>query len=234
MINLAFYSDQIIPENDAIDQKLLVALDANGLGRRIGYIPSGPEPDRRFFQERAAYYARLGLELCLFHDLDEPHALEDENKLFQCDAIHLSGGHTGGFLVRLKRSGLISSLRTWALEGGFLIGTSAGAILLTPTIATDALFEGQAPEDLMRETALDLVPFEFFPHLGSNSAYLPDLVRYSKHSSRPIIACVDGDGLIVTNDRIECIGRPIWVANGEMRLAQSMPLSAIWVPHRDS
>lgn len=227
MINLAFYSDQIIPENEAIDHKLLSAMAASRLGRRIAYIPSGPEPDRRFFQERAAYYARRGLELCLFHDLDEPHTSDDESTLYQCDAIHLSGGHTGGFLARLKRSGLISSLRTWASNGGLLIGTSAGAIILTQTIATDGLFIGTAPEELMNETGLGLVPFEFFPHLNSSSAYLPQLIRYSRHTPRPIIACNDGDGLIVTNGEIECIGQPIWVANGAVRPARSMPLNSI-------
>ncbi|MBB4007234.1 hypothetical protein [Allorhizobium taibaishanense] len=66
MINLIFYSDQVIPENAAVDERLLTVLASNRLGRRIGYIPSGQEPDRRFFQERVAYYARLGLELPSF------------------------------------------------------------------------------------------------------------------------------------------------------------------------
>jgi dipeptidase E len=227
VINLAFYSDQIIPENEAIDQKLLSMMAANGLGRRVAYIPSGPEPERRFFQERAAYYARQGLELCLFHDLDEPHTTDDESKLFQCDAIHLSGGHTGRFLARLKRSRLISSLRTWASDGGLLIGTSAGAIILTPTIATDGLFVGTTPEELMNETALGLVPFEFFPHLSSSPAYLPQLVRYSRRTPRLIIACNDGDGLIVNNGQIECIGRPTLIANGEVSPARNMLLNSI-------
>jgi dipeptidase E len=231
VIKLAFYSDQIIPENGAIDEKLIAAMRSNGLGRKIGYIPSGPEPDRRFFRERAAYYARHGLELCVFYDLDELHAEGYEKKLFECDAIHLSGGHTGGFLTRLKRNGWISKLKKWAVEGGLLIGTSAGAIILTPTIATDALFSGQAPEDLMNETALGLVPFEFFPHLSSSSAYLPDLIRYSKHTRRPIIACNDGEGLIVTNGDIECVGHPVWIQNGEVRPAHSMPLGAVSAPH---
>ncbi|NSZ16004.1 Type 1 glutamine amidotransferase-like domain-containing protein [Agrobacterium vitis] len=227
MINLAFYCDQIIPENEAITETLLAAIAANGLGTRIGYVASGPEPDRRFFRERAAYYARHGLDLCLFHDLDERRTPYDEDALFHCDAIHLSGGHTGRFLFRLKRSGLFPRLKRWATDGGLLIGTSAGAIILTPTIATDALFINQAPEDHMNETSLGLVPFEFFPHLNSSSAYLPDLIRYSRHTPRPIIACNDGDGLIVMKGDIVCIGQPVWVKNGEARRAHSMPLSAI-------
>jgi dipeptidase E len=227
VLNLAFYCDQIIPENGAIDERLLAIIRSNGPGRRIGYIPSGPEPDRRFFRERGEYYARYGLDLRIFYDPDETHAEDAEAELFRCDAIHLVGGHTARFLARLKRSGLIASLRNWAHDGGVLIGTSAGAIIMTPTIATDALFTGDAPEDMMTEAALDLVPFEFFPHLDSRPTFLPELIRYSRFTSRPILACNDGDGLVVSQDRLECIGQPLWIANGEARTATNLPLNAI-------
>lgn len=230
MMNLAFYSDQIIPENELVDRKLLAVMASKRLGGRIGYVPSGPEPDRRYFQERAAYYARYGLDLCVFYDLDEPHVEDDEALLFQCDAIHLAGGHTGGFLARLRRSGMMPYLKKWAADGGLLIGTSAGAILLTPTIATDALFTGEMPEGRQRETSLDLVPFEFFPHLSSNPAFLPALIRYSRYTARPIIACNDGDGLIVTNGNVCCVGRPLWIEHGEARAATDVSLNAIGRP----
>lgn len=227
MLRLAFYSDQIVPENQAVDKVLLATLASEGSGKKIGYIPSGPEPDRRYFDERRAYYRRLDLDLCVFHDLDQPQSQNEENLLFHCDAIHLAGGHTGRFLARLKRSGLISRLRTWASEGGLLIGTSAGAIILTPTIATDALFVGKSPQDVINETALDLVPFEFFPHMNSSSSYLPALVEYSTQTPRPIIACNDGDGLVVTNGEIVCVGEPVWVEGGQTRPACSVMLNAI-------
>lgn len=227
MLNLAFYCDQIIPENRAIDERLLAVMAAKGPGRRIAYIASGPEPDRRFFLERVDYYAQYGLDLCIFHDLDETHGADVEAALFGCDAIHLTGGHTADFLARLKRSGLMPRLRQWAVDGGVVIGTSAGAILLTPTIATDALFTDTAPEEAMEETALDLVPFEFFPHLDERPTFLADLIRYSRFTPRPILACRDGDGLVVSNGLLECIGQPLWIEKGETRPARTMPLSAI-------
>ncbi|WP_246805901.1 Type 1 glutamine amidotransferase-like domain-containing protein [Ensifer sp. ENS10] len=88
------------------------------------------------------------LDLALFYDLDEPHSAEDIAALFASDAIHLSGGHTGGFLERLKQSRMLGPIRDWALAGGILIGVSAGAILMAPTITTDALFIGLIPEDM--------------------------------------------------------------------------------------
>jgi dipeptidase E len=228
MVNLALYSDQVIPENSKIDVRLLKMLADEGRGRRIGYIPSGPEIGRRFFQERKAYYAKIGVQLSVFFDLDQPHSHEDVEELLSCDAIHLSGGHTGAFLKRMKRSSTIHMLHDWAAEGGVLIGTSAGAILMTPTIATDALFSGGRPEHVRGATALSLVPFEFFPHLQAKQTYLADLLRYSTSTSRSIIACADGEGVIVTRDKIECIGEPLWIRTGSVSQVSERALADVF------
>ncbi|WP_244512649.1 Type 1 glutamine amidotransferase-like domain-containing protein [Ensifer sp. LC163] len=217
MLNLILYSDQLFPDCSAIDRRLADLLKARGTGNRLAYVASGPEPDRNFFQSGQAYYGRSCLDLQLFFDLDEPRSAEDIAALFACDAIHLSGGHTGDFLERLRRSGLIQPLRDWALSGGTLIGVSAGAILMNPTIATDGLFIGRRPEDITDGDALDLLPFEFFPHLNDDATYLPALLRYSAHTPRPILACNDSDGVVVTDGRIECVGSPLWISGGAVR-----------------
>lgn len=222
--NLVLYSDQLFPECSAIDIRLVEMLKARGAGNRIAYIASGPEPDRSFFLAGQTYYGRLGLELALFFDLDEPQTADDIAALFASDAIHLAGGHTGGFLERLKRSGMLGPLRDWALSGGILIGVSAGAILMGPTIATDALFVGRRSEDIADGDALDLVPFEFFPHLNDDNAYLPALLRYSASLLRPIVACNDGDGIVVAGGQIECTGSPLWISAGEVRAPSEIQL----------
>lgn len=198
MLNLVLYSDQIVPACAAIDLRLGELMAARGAGKRIAYVASGPEPERDFFLAGQAYYGRLGLDLALFFDLDKPHSADDIAALFASDAIHLAGGHTGGFLQRLKQSGMLGPLSDWALSGGILIGVSAGAILMAPTIATDAIFIGERPEDIEDGAALGLTPFEFFPHLGDDDTYVPALLRYSLSTPRTILACNDGDGIVVS------------------------------------
>jgi dipeptidase E len=222
MINLALYSDQIIPENGRIDARLLAVMQDLGLGSRIGYIPSGPEPSRRFFNERTDYYRTIGLDLCIYFDPDETGGAAGMEALFSCDAIHLPGGNTAGFLARLKRTGLLGGLRDWVLSGGMLIGTSAGAILMTQTIAVDALFSAKDPKDVLDGEALGLLPFEFFPHLNGRTNYLTDLIDYSRDTPRPIVACNDGEGVIVSNGRIEFIGETLWIADGDVRHARDI------------
>jgi len=224
MVNLALYSDQVIPENFAIDLRLLELVKATRAGVRIGYVPSGPEPEQRFFRERKSYYAQCGFDLSLFYDLNEPHSSRDLAELFGCDAIHLSGGHTGNFLQQLKISGMFNPLRNWALRGGVLIGASAGAILMTPTIAVDALFSGEKPENVMGGNALNLLPFEFFPHLNTQENYLPELIRYSANTAWPIVAVNDGDGIVVSGGLVECIGDPVWIFEGTIKKANEIRL----------
>lgn len=214
MINAVLYSDQIIPANNKVDDRLVEMLAARG--RRIGYIPSGPESDCNFYRGRKAYYARRDLVLDVFFDLDGNHDNADIAALFACDAIHLSGGDTAAFLARLKRSGLFGKLRNWARKGGVVIGASAGSILMTPTIAVGALLGGKRPQDVEDAEALDLLPFEFFPHLQARSGYLTDLLAYSKQNACRIAACPDGDGIVVKEGVIEAIGDVTWITNGSV------------------
>ncbi len=111
---------------------------------------------------------------------------------------------------------MLERLRSWAQGGGLLIGTSAGAILMTPTIAVDALFGNGRPEDVRAGSALDLVSFEFFPHVQAKASYLRDLLAYSTTRSNPIVACKDGDGIVIENGVIECIGELLWISNGSV------------------
>ena len=100
---------------------------------------------------------------------------------------------------------------------------------MAPTIATDALFVGQRPEDVSDGGALDLLPFAFFPHLNDDDTYLPTLLRYSTHTPRPIVACNDGDGIVVTGGRIECLRCPLWIARGTVRAPGEIALDGFSV-----
>ncbi|MGD9476858.1 Type 1 glutamine amidotransferase-like domain-containing protein [Shinella sp. G-2] len=227
MLNLVLYSDQTAGEGLEIDARLLRLLKEKRGGNRIGYIPSGPDPERYFLDPLIAYYARTGLAVPVCYDLNVAHDPAETAALFACDAIHLSGGHTGEFLARLRHSGMLGPLSDWARKGGILIGVSAGSILMTPDIATDALFLDARPEDVTDGAALDLLPFEYFPHLDGAASYHADLVRYSRHTPRPILACTDSDGLVVSDGRAECFGEPLWITGGVSGKADAAVITAL-------
>jgi len=85
---------------------------------------------------------------------------------------------------------------------------------MTPTIAVDAMFNGARPEDLREGEALNLVPFEFFPHLDAKPEYLSRLLSYSKTTPRRIAGCRDGDGVVIDQGNIENLGRIVWISDG--------------------
>lgn len=225
---LALYSDQVIAENAPMDRRLAEIVRQRG--NHIGYVSSGPDPDRQFFNEKAAYYAAHGLKLDPFIDLDNIVS-DDLERLFSCNAIHLSGGHTGHFLQRLRNADVFERLRVWTLDDGILIGTSAGAILMTPTIAVDAFFLGQQPAEITDGEALNLVPCEYFPHLNEDERYLPALLRYSETITNRIVACRDGEGLIVHKDGVEIFGKPLLIFRGSADVVSLDGLDALMGPH---
>ena len=211
-LRLVLYSDQVIAANRKLDREVLRLIE--GTARRIGYLTSAPDPARRFFAAKQAYYAQVGaIDLIYFDPEDLTAGAVDA--LLACDAVHPTGGDTRGYLARLNRAALIVPLRAFALSGKPLIGTSAGAILMTPSIAVDALFAAVIPADTPDQAALGLVPFEFFPHLQAYPGHLQTLTDYSQNNGgRPIFAAPDGDGILVENGVARALGSIVEIRNG--------------------
>ena len=87
---------------------------------------------------------------------------------------------------------------------------------MTPNVALDAMFSGDDPRAVHDGGALDLVPFELFPHMDESADYLPQLLAYSSETSSRIAACRDGDGVVVNGNVIESVGDIVWISNGEI------------------
>ena len=204
MANLILYSDQIQNVTDEIDERLVKMLPRRGAV--IGYLPSSPDPDRKFFNERVAYYDRLNLKLKYF-DPAMHYSMDVIGELVKCDAIHLTGGNTYDFNHWLQKKALISVLKQYARMRGTLIGVSAGSILMTPT-----LFPSMICGDVCRhgdpdQEGMDLVPFTVVPHFDESPEMTNAILEFGKYFSRPIYALKDETGIIVTRRQIEFVGQ---------------------------
>ena len=212
---LAFYSDQQIGQSPAMDKRLI-----NLIGKQhpaIGYIPSSVDPERIWFKRQKIYYESLGADLSVYFELELEYAPDKIKDLFDCDAIHLSGGPTYNFLYWLRKRELIFSLREYVAHGGVLIGVSAGAILMTPEISTTHLCGEEPSHNLHDLFALNLVDFAFLPHVNKLESLEKKMIEYSKAQGRKIFGCKDGDGIIVDGENTECIGNLLLVENGKLR-----------------
>ena len=198
---LALYSDQENPENPAMDARLINLI---GVERpSIGYVSSSPDPDRTYFEPRKAYYAHLGADLSVYVDAENYGAPGKLEALLSCDAVHLSGGNTYAFLAWLRKSGLLERLEQYALRG-VLIGVSAGAILMTPSIETSALCGDDASMSDGDDRGLALVSFRLLPHYEKGTS-LPTATRQSL-SPGLTYGCPDGSGFIVDGEQVEVYG----------------------------
>ncbi|MFI5314107.1 MAG: Type 1 glutamine amidotransferase-like domain-containing protein [Myxococcota bacterium] len=208
---LMLYSDQIPPKTDRADDRLLALLGKNRV--RMAYVGSGPDPERTFYAARESYYARLGIELLPFVEVEDIQRGAHLEALLNADAIHLSGGKTFAFLDRLRTYQLFDPLRRFAVDGGVLVGVSAGAVLMTPSVRTGLLCGDSPPAEVSDPSGLGLVDFAFVPHLG-RYASIVELEAYSRQNAQLLYACADGAAIAVDGGAVECIGDVVRIDAG--------------------
>ncbi len=126
--------------------------------------------------------------------------------LFTCDAIHLSGGSTYYFLYWLQQRGLIERLQHYAQHQGVLIGISAGAIIMTPEIASAQLCGDVPYAPLSNQQELDLVEFAFVPHVQDTLENYARMQTYANRQQRVLYGCHDGDGIVVVGEVVTLVG----------------------------
>ncbi|AQS35772.1 peptidase E [Shewanella psychrophila] len=192
-------------------------LDAMGSSsKRIGYIASQPDSARDYYLPTQQMYSKLGDRLDCYLELEEGFNEASLKQLLDCDAIHLSGGDTYRFLKWLKYRDLLPVLHQYVTHGGALIGISAGAMIMTPSIDTAILCGDKNLVGLRDLSGLSLVPFHFVPHVS--------LVEKTSNMARELAAisadllqvyfCGDNSSLVILDEDIVELGEPFpWVIN---------------------
>ena len=126
------------------------------------------------------------------------------------DVIYFEGGNTQWLRRCIKSSGLENHLKS-LLETRVWIGTSAGSIVLCPTICNSC-------QDLFDENiqgypidGLGLVDFQFIPHL--NNEFFPKIKKeYISNASKNLKA-IDGKKLLVMDDN-----GAVFIDNGKTKI----------------
>ena len=217
MRKLVLYSDQGNKNNEKVDARLLRLVQKPNA--RVGYIPSGGDKERKYYQENCDYYKKLGFEDFFFFDLGDEYDGSKVDELFSCNIIHLSAGDPLYFLQNIKKRNFVDVLRHFVDQGGILVGVSGGSLQLTKTVAVYKSFIGDLDnityEDYVGLSALNLVDFEFLPHYNRwNQDFINTVKAYSAKFASLIYACRDGDGILVNDNEIEFIGNIIRIENG--------------------
>ena len=212
-MKLALLSD---PQSHAAHQAISLLFSTFNTQVDVGYLASEHEPDRQYFLQTQAFYTQFNGQMNCYVDLQQGYSDEKFNALCQSDVIHLAGGDTFGFLADLKRCDKLSQLQAFARKGGVIVGVSAGAMLLTPSIVTASLCGDENNAELDDFSALTLLPYQFVPHanFSQNGVDLcvaasgicehDDLVRY------PLILCSDDDAIVYQDGSVIGFGAPLY------------------------
>lgn len=208
---IIFYSDQVIAENERLDRRFL---EMTGKSKpRLAYIPSASDSTRKYYKEKCEYYRRYGIEDILYFDLNKEYDPGLTGELLACDAIHLSGGDPFQFLGSIKKRNFGPVLKKYHQNGGILLGISAGAIVLTPSINISHVFYKSRTD---KHQAVGLVDFHFLPHWNQREDRLDDVIRFSKEQNATVYACRDGDGMVFKDGEVELVGGLIKIDKGKI------------------
>ncbi len=140
----------------------------------------------------------LGLQVeCFDFDTQSPE------ELISYDIIELIGGNPYYLLNSIWKNGFLDVLRHFA-ENKCIIGCSAGAVVLTPTLKLIDLF---TPEmnivNLKDLSACNFTDAQIFPHYSKFIKRFESLEEkcsnYEKTNDCKVIRLNDGDGVIVNN-----------------------------------
>lgn len=208
---IIFYSDQMIPENGRLDKRWLEI--ANKDRPKLAYIPSASDGSRKYYREKCEYYKKYGIIDPLYFDLNKEYDPSLTEELLACDAIHLSGGDPFQFLGSIRKQKFGPVLKEYQNKGGILLGISAGAIVLTPSINISHVFYKSRTD---KHQAVGLVNFHFLPHWNLREDRLEAVKRFSIENKATVYACNDGDGMVIRDGKIELVGDVVKIENGEV------------------
>jgi len=209
--SIIFYSDQVIPENGRLDRIWLEMVNKDK--PKLAYIPSASDATRKYFKDKCEYYKKYGIEDILYFDLNKEYDPSLTDELLACDAIHLSGGDPFQFLGSIRKRNFGPVLRKYWENGGILLGISAGAIVLTPSINISHVFYKSRTD---KHQAVGLVDFHFLPHWNLREGRMEDVQKFSKENQATVYACNDGDGMVMNGGKAEVVGDLTIISKGNV------------------
>lgn len=177
-------------------------------GNKVAYVSSIPQTDdKKYYLSTIADYQAISPYIDVdYYDLSESFSDEDLIGIAAHSAIYLSGGNTFSFMSMARKRNLKNILATHLDNDGLLIGASAGALMMTPSIEVAKLADSNdvGLEDM---TGFGFVDFEFYPHYTGVDARERDVLEeYTKERPTIMYACHDGEGICIASNDIRQFG----------------------------
>lgn len=142
-----------------------------------------------------------------FEEFDIENKTTTEIREFFKDknVMHVEGGNTFYLLKVVKESGFDKFIKEFLNERKIYVGTSAGAYICCPTIATAKLGRNANKDyGLTNFNALNLVPFLLKVHYTDDMRKTVE--KFASESEYPLRILRDGQGILIENDQYALVG----------------------------
>ena len=177
---------------------------------RVAYIPTASNVEQ--YSKASIAGLILSLHKYGFSDIDivdfTAAGVDWRRRLQTADVIYIGGGNTFHLLDQARKTGF----DTWLpqnLENKIYVGSSAGSILLTPSIQVAALEPGDENLPGITDlTGLGLVGFEIEPHC--DMARYTDVERYAQSRPNAVYALDDLSAIKYVNGISEVVSGGSW------------------------
>jgi dipeptidase E len=202
-MSLIFLSETKDNENKLIFEEIKSLLGNN---KKIAYIPTSADWERKYFKRVEQFFEKIGsYELKYFGLFEGEWSGSFISEIGSFDAIYISGGNTYNLLYHIMLRKLDSTIKKFTKDK-VVIGTSAGGIVLTPSIKISV-----EPNEfnLTNFTGLNQVDFNFYPHFEPNNKMtdeLEDFINQKENFGRLIYAATNNSAISVVGDKIKLIG----------------------------
>ncbi|MGE6489055.1 Type 1 glutamine amidotransferase-like domain-containing protein [Paenisporosarcina sp. NPDC076898] len=144
------------------------------------------------------FLEKLGFKEVQFVDVE----FEDANLLRNFDVIYLSGGNPFYLFHFLKKSGADEVIKQMSEEGKIIVGTSAGALVLGPSIKIiDLLHNDWNNVNLTNLGGLKLVDFSICAHYQLYQDKEFHIDNLEQECDYTIQRLNDGEGILVLGDK---------------------------------
>lgn len=171
-------------------------------GMKLAYMPSDGANEKVKYRESWKSWAEEndGELIFINNSLRGNDAEKEISKLSDSDILVITGGNTFILLNHLRESGLDSAISDFSKQKEkVIIGFSAGAIIMSPTIKMANCGDIDNNEVGMTDfTGLNLIPFDIFPHYESQ--YEPLICEYEKTSGQVVQRLTDDDFIIFSTE----------------------------------
>lgn len=178
---------------------------------KIGLIPTAAnveEGNKDWFLEQFTDLHNFGFTNIDIVDISAAD-VQWKERLEKVDIIYVSGGNTFHLLNQVRRTGFDTWLKE-NLDNKVYVGTSAGSIIITPTIAIAGVEPGDINLPHITDlTGLGVVHFEISPHTPEMVTY-ENATKYADITSNEFYCIDDQTAIEIVYDTVRVISEGTW------------------------